>query len=223
MSDITLIRHGQAQTGAQTEAGYDSLSDLGRQQARWLGEYFDEAGVRFDRVYTGALTRHIQTEEEMAGAKALANGCEIIVDERLNEMEYFDLSNRMHEQFGITPPDGREGFIEHMPLVFSAWRDGQIKGASETFQNFESRVEESLADIAAGPGRALVVTSGGLIAMAVRVSMGLDMGAFARLTTTIKNTSVHQLHPIGTRLTLTQFNAVPHLEHNDRRHAQTYI
>ncbi len=39
MSKITLIRHGQANNTATDEAGYDRLSDLGRQQARWLGEY----------------------------------------------------------------------------------------------------------------------------------------------------------------------------------------
>ena len=71
--------------------------------------------------------------------------------------------------------------------------------------------------------RALVVSSGGLIAMAIRVAMGLELGAFARLALTIRNTSVHQLHTIGSGLTLTQFNAVPHLEHPARRHARTFI
>ena len=59
--------------------------------------------------------------------------------------------------------------------------------------------------------------------MAIRVAMGLELGAFARLALTIMNTSVHQLHPVGAGLTLTQFNAVPHLADPDRQHAQTYI
>ena len=37
MVELTLVRHGQAQTGARDEASYDSLSNLGH-QARWLGE-----------------------------------------------------------------------------------------------------------------------------------------------------------------------------------------
>ena len=38
MSFITLIRHGQANSSATTEEGYDNLSELGKTQARWLGE-----------------------------------------------------------------------------------------------------------------------------------------------------------------------------------------
>ncbi len=219
MSQITLIRHGQANSAARDESGYDSLSPLGHQQAAWLGGYYDEIDEGFDRVYSGALQRHRETAESL-GASRFATP---IVDERLNEVEYFDLSTRMHEQLGIPIPEDRDGFIEHLPLVFTAWQDGRIEGASETFHHFQSRVDDVLHEIAAGQGRALVITSGGLIAMAIRVAMGLELGAFARLALTIMNTSVHQLHPIGAGLTLTQFNAVPHLAPRERQHAQTYI
>ena len=40
MVELTIVRHGQANTGATDEKSYDKLSDLGRQQARWLGEHF---------------------------------------------------------------------------------------------------------------------------------------------------------------------------------------
>ena len=219
MSNITLIRHGQANSGAQDEKGYDALSPLGHQQAAWLGAYWQATGQRFDRVYAGALTRHRETAQAMGAAR----WGEVEVDPRLNEVEYFDLSNRMHQQFGIPVPRDRDGFIEHLPLVFSAWQDGKIEGASESFHAFQARVDEVLNEIAAGDGRALVVTSGGLIAMAIRVSMGLELGAFARLALTIMNTSVHGLHPVGAGLTLTQFNAVPHLADPARQHAQTFI
>jgi len=39
MSLVYLVRHAQASFGAQD---YDRLSELGRQQARWLGGYFAE-------------------------------------------------------------------------------------------------------------------------------------------------------------------------------------
>ncbi|GKY86802.1 histidine phosphatase family protein [Sinisalibacter aestuarii] len=219
MSQITLIRHGQANSRATTEAGYDALSPLGHQQSAWLGGYWRDLGTGFDRVYSGALTRHRETAQAMEAGQY----SEPIVDPRLNEVEYFDLSNRMHEQFGLAMPTDRNAFIDHMPLVFTAWQDGRIEGASESFHDFQSRVDDVLHEIAAGKGRALVVTSGGLIAMAIRVAMGLELGAFARLALTIMNTSVHQLHPVGAGLTLTQFNAVPHLAPPDRQHAQTYI
>lgn len=219
MSQITLIRHGQANSGAQTEEGYDALSPLGHQQAAWLGGYWRDIGEGFDRVYTGALTRHRET----ATAMEAAIWGEPTLDPRLNEVAYFDLSTRMHEQLGIPIPTDRDSFIAHLPLVFAAWQEGRIEGAEESFHEFQRRVDDVLHEIAAGEGRALVVTSGGLIAMAIRVAMGLELGAFARLALTIMNTSVHQLHPVGSGLTLTQFNAVPHLAPRERQHAQTFI
>lgn len=219
MSQITLIRHGQANSAAQDETGYDSLSPLGHQQAAWLGGYWDEAGEGFDRIFTGTLIRHVET----AGAMQAARFGAVEADPRLNEVAYFDLSARMHAQYGIPMPTNRDEFIDHLPLVFTAWQDGKIEGAVESFHAFQARVSEALHEIAAGKGRALVVTSGGLIAMAVRVAMGLELGAFSRLALTIMNTSVHQLHPVGSGLTLTQFNAVPHLARPDRHHARTYI
>ncbi|MCP5037635.1 MAG: histidine phosphatase family protein [Rhodobacteraceae bacterium] len=219
MSQITLIRHGQAQTGATDEASYDNLSGLGRQQSAWLGAHFREIGEQFDRVYAGTLIRHQQTAEAMGAAE---HGV-VITDPRLDEVAYFDLSNKMHAQFGLALPTCRDEFLTHLPLVFTAWQDGQIEGASESFHDFQTRVDAVLHEIAAGEGRALVVTSGGLIGMVVRVAMGLELGAFARLCLTIMNTSVHRLHPVGAGLTLTGFNAIPHLEIRDRQDAQTYI
>ena len=38
MGEIILVRHGQANSAANDEEGYDRLSDLGHQQAKWLGD-----------------------------------------------------------------------------------------------------------------------------------------------------------------------------------------
>ena len=129
----------------------------------------------------------------------------------------------MHVQYGIAKPTNRDEFVDHLPLVFTAWQDGRIEGASESFHDFQSRVDEVLHEIAAGDGRALVVTSGGLIGMATRVAMGLELGAFARLCLTIMNSSISRMTPVGSGLTLTQFNAIPHMEAPARQYAQTYI
>lgn len=216
MAQITLVRHGQANNTAQDEQGYDALSDLGHRQAAWLGGYLEGSGERYDRVYSGTMRRHRETAAGMGFG-------EVVEDPRLNEVAYFDLAQKMHDQFGIKQPVGREAFIEHLPLVFTAWRDGQIEGAQETFQAFEDRVGEVLHEIAAGQGRALVVTSGGLISMGIKVSMGLELGSMARMALAIMNTSVHQLHPIGTALSLVQFNAVPHLADPSREFARTFV
>src|SRR5689334_5584389 len=63
MSELFLIRHGQASFGA---ADYDELSELGHRQARWLGEYFREREIVPQYVVTGTLKRHRQTLDAIA-------------------------------------------------------------------------------------------------------------------------------------------------------------
>ncbi|MDE3195909.1 MAG: histidine phosphatase family protein, partial [Acidobacteriota bacterium] len=62
MSRVYLIRHGQA----GTRQAYDDLSDVGRRQARLLGQHFAAQGIRFSRAYAGGLRRQQQTAEEVA-------------------------------------------------------------------------------------------------------------------------------------------------------------
>lgn len=217
MSHITLIRHGQANTGARDEASYDKLSALGHQQAAWLGDHLRASKAFHPRVFCGTLMRHVETAGSMGFDE------EVIRDARLNELEYFTLATLLEDQHGIAIPSEREEFVHHLPQVFTAWQDGIIKDPPESFAQFEDRVLGALEDIAQGDGPALVVTSGGLIAMAMRQMMELDIPAMARVALAIMNTSMHRLHPIGNRLTPVLFNAVPHLEHPDRHYAQTHL
>lgn len=216
MSHITLIRHGQANSQARDEASYDRLSDLGHQQAAWLGDHLRASGTHHPRVYCGSLTRHIETAASMGYA-------EVVQDPRLNEMEYFTLAETMRDQHGLPVPEEREGFVEHLPKVFAAWAAGKIAAPYESWASFETRTQQALEDIAAGEGPALVVTSGGLISMAMRQAMGLDTAGMARIALAIMNTSMHRLFPIGGHWSPVLFNAVPHLEAPDRHFAQTHL
>ena len=219
MSEITLVRHGQANTSAQDEVSYDNLSPLGQQQAVWLGDHLTQTGEHFERVYCGTLRRHIQTANGMRAEQR----AEIQQDSRLNEMEFFTLANLLRDQQNIAMPQTREDFVTYMPMLLSKWQMGEIDTPPETFQHFEARVAEVLEHIQAGRGPALVVTSGGLIGMAFRQAMGLDIPSFSRTCIAILNTSVHRLHRVGADLSMTQFNATPHLDRSDRQFAQTHL
>lgn len=219
MSQITLVRHGQAQTRARDEHGYDSLSPLGHQQAAWLGEHLVDTREQISRVYCGTLIRHLET----AAAMGAGQHAEIVQDARLNEMEFFTLAHLYGQQHGAALPESREGFVSYMPRLLSAWEAGEIDSPPEHFGDFQARVSDAMAEIAAGRGPALVVTSGGLIGMVLRQTMGLGTPAFARACIAIMNTSVHRLHRLGDDMALTQFNAVPHLDRPDRQYAQTHL
>ncbi|MBO9450684.1 histidine phosphatase family protein [Tropicibacter sp. R16_0] len=216
MSHITLIRHGQANTEARDEHSYDKLSPLGHQQAAWLGAHLSDAQAHHPRVYSGTLTRHLETAASM-GLPAPEQ------DARLNEIEYFTLATLLEEQHGVAIPVEREGFIQHLPRVFTAWQNGELDGPPETFQEFEARAHDVIHEIGKGAGPAVVVTSGAFISMVMRQAMGLDIPSMSRLALAIMNTSMHRLFPIGDHLSPVLFNAVPHLEAPDRHYAQTHL
>ncbi|KIN74788.1 histidine phosphatase family protein [Sulfitobacter guttiformis] len=217
MSTITLIRHGQANSTAQDEVSYDRLSDLGHQQARWLGEHLRETQAHNTRLYTGTLRRHIETAEGMA------MDLEPSRDARLNELEYFTLGGLLAQQHGIPFPTEQAGFIAHLPTVFNYWKDEKLEGAPETYAHFQTRIRDALTEIAAGDGPALVVTSGGLIANVIGQQMDLSVETTARTAIAIFHTSLHQLHPIGGTLSPVLFNATPHLDSATRRASRTNI
>lgn len=219
MPHITLVRHGQANTEARDEESYDKLSDLGHQQARWLGGHMQATGDRFQRVYCGTLTRHIET----AGSMGAADHAEVIQDARLNEFAYFTLSQLMEEQHGLLVPTEREGFVEHLPTVLGAWERGEIEGAPESYADFSGRIRDAMQEIADGQGRALVVTSGGLIGTALRQTLNLDVQGWARMCLAIMNTSVHRWQMVLGQPLLVQFNNVAHLEAPERHYAQTHL
>lgn len=219
MPHITLVRHGQANTAARDEQSYDQLSDLGRQQAQWLGEHMRSTGDHFVRVYSGTLNRQVDTARAMMSDTST----QIIQDERLNELHYFTMAQLLKEQQGLDVPDSRQGFVMHLPKVFGAWERGEIKNTPESYTDFESRITAVLDDIASGQGRAVAVTSGGVIGLVMRKVLGLNVDGWSQVSLAIKNTSVHRLHMLNERPVLAQFNALSHLETPERHRAQTHL
>lgn len=219
MTQITLVRHGQANSSSTDEQGYDKLSPLGHEQAAWLGEHLRDTHQSFDSVYCGTLRRHVETAKGMNAQ----NYASITSDARLNELAYFDLSKAYEVYSGKPIPTTNEEFVLHMPRLMRAWQDGQLKNVPESFAAFEDRVGAALDDIAARSDRALVITSGGLIGMVSKNILSLDLEGYARICLSIMNTSVHRVRQVGTQLALTQFNNIAHLEQVGRHHAQTHI
>ncbi len=176
MSHITLIRHGQANSHATDEESYDRLSALGHQQSAWLGAHLRAQQQHHTRLYTGTLRRHVET------AASMETGLEPIRDARLNELQYLTLATALQAEQGIPFPTDQAAFTSHLPQLFAAWQNDEIKGAPERFADFEARISSVLQEIAAGDGPALVVTSGGLISCVMRQVLRLDVPAMAQPT-----------------------------------------
>ncbi|MEM9436419.1 MAG: histidine phosphatase family protein [Pseudomonadota bacterium] len=212
MGEIVLIRHGQANSTATDEESYDQLSDLGHQQARWLGEYLKTHDQGFDLVLTGTLKRHQQTASSMGLTPHRQ-------DARLNELDYFNLSDALEKARGVPRPNG-EGFAEHIPIVMEAWHAAEIQG-QESFANFETRIAHVLAEAQRPGSRVLCVTSGGVIGMVLRQLLALDPTRMALILLPIFNTSIHRVAVRPEGAMLAGFNATPHLDAPERLHAKT--
>lgn len=214
MGELVLVRHGQANSGAEDEASYDRLSDLGHDQAQWLGEWLRTHEDPFDHVVMGSLRRHRETAEGIGSV-----GPAPVVDARLNEMDYFNLA-KAHAAHTNQPRPTPETFVSHIKDVMEAWHRAEIRG-NETYADFEARVSDML-DLAAVPGRrVLCVTSGGVIGMIARHLLDLDPAKMAYLLVPIKNSSIHRVTVVKEARILSAFNAIPHLRGPDRAHAIT--
>ncbi len=214
MGEITLVRHGQANSAATDEVGYDKLSELGHQQARWLGDWMRAHDGPFDQVFAGSLRRQRET------AAGLGYDTPTI-DERLNEIAYYDLTAEM-DALEIAPPrETPDDFAVHFPATLTAWRDGKIAG-KESFDDYGARVRTMINEAAQPGKRILCVTSGGIIARAVAHILHLDIPQMAQIALPILNTSVHRIHVTPQGPILSVFNSSPHLDHSDRLAARTH-
>lgn len=215
MGEIVLVRHGQANSGATTEEEYDRLSDLGKRQASWLGDWFRDHEPPFDLVLSGTMRRHVETGEAMGFMPERR-------DARLNEVDYFALARDMEITHGVPQPTSEQDFAAHVTQTYIAWNRAEIAGA-EAFAEFEARVK-GILDEAAEPGRrVLCLTSGGVISMALRIALGLDAERLAHVLMPIRNSSVHRFRVLEAGTFLSGFNAIPHLDAPDRADARTFV
>lgn len=216
MTEIILVRHGQANSQATDEESYDQLSELGRQQATWLGDHLRRTNAHFDHVLTGTLTRQADT--------ARAMGFEITNrDKRLNELQYFPMALALEEQHGKARPQSVSDYIHHLPVLMDHWQRDLLDNIPERFTNFTTRISELIDELCGAHGRILLVTSGGVIGIIVRHILALDNAATSRIMLQIMNSSMHRLHFVHGQLMLGTFNATPHLDTPDRAHARTFV
>lgn len=203
MTELLLIRHGQASFGAEN---YDQLSDLGRQQSRVLGKKLRDIGWYPDRVITGSLQRQKQTYEEM-GFPTFAEE-----DPGWNEYDFHDL---LHSRFGGQAPteviQDRKTHFRALKETLSLWQKGGITNAGESWQVFCNRVEAARKQaIRDGAERVLVVSSGGVIARLTAHALGVPDAQMITLNLQIRNSAVTRFIASQDRFFLNEFNSVPH-------------
>jgi broad specificity phosphatase PhoE len=223
MSELYLIRHGQASLGAEN---YDQLSTLGYQQAHWLGEYFRDRNVSFDRIVIGAMSRHRQTAESIC--QGLGEELSFDVHPGFNEFDFKALIlaySQQHTEQTVTDWHNPKQVFTVLRAAMNAWsRDEIFVPHAETWQAFTQRVNAALqyAQQGARKQRVLVASSGGAISMALSQIMGFDSNTLINLNLQSKNTGINHCYFNAEKIYTTSINHVPHLDQPKRLQSITY-
>lgn len=225
MATFFLVRHGQASFGS---ANYDCLSDKGRQQSRWLGEYFAERGMRFRRVIAGGLVRQQDTASEILSAMGDAGaGIEIETHAGFNEYDGESLyrthtggaDHRAHQNGDYND------YWRTFRAAYRAWTLDQLTGMPETWGAFGDRIRAAFSHCAEGCTREdaiLLVSSGGAIGRAVADLLGAPAQTAIELNLQFRNTAFCEIIAGRTTQRLLTFNGIPHLDRADRRALITF-
>lgn len=229
MSLLYLIRHGQA--GLRHD--YDTLSDVGRKQARLLGEHLATQQVRFSSAYSGALKRQHETAREVLGAMQAAGGAtpQIQVDEHWNEFDLDAVYESIAPRLAADDDDFRAEHEklrrmleqEESPvhrtwtrcdtLMVRAWVQGRYEVPCESWEQFRQRVTgplDALSRLVSDEAIA-IFTSATPIAVWIGMALELNGRHTMRLGGAMYNTALTVIRARENDLALFSFNGTPHL------------
>ena len=233
MSRVYLVRHGQA----GTRKAYDALSDLGRRQARLLGEYFVSQEIQFSAAYRGELKRQQLTAEEVRLAYDEAGECfpKVVPQSGWNEFDldhiYRALAPRLcdedpefEKEYREMVAQARAAAEEHgaqvnrrwMPCdrkVVLAWIAGKHSYEGESWQAFRERVADCRGTLETVDDDANVIVFTSATPIAVWAALGMEIHdeRAMRLAGVLHNVSCTVVKVVGEEVRLHSFNGVPHL------------
>jgi len=224
MSEIYLIRHAQA---SFADDPYDRLSELGLRQAQVLGEYFARLQLRFDSVYCGTLKRQIDTAETvLARMPAAAEASFLLRRYAFNEYDFAAILRQQIPQIIKDDPSlteilprvttDRRAFQKIFERAVIRWISGPYeRGEAESWAGYAARIQQGIRDLMSENGprkRVAVFTSGGCVAMALQMALGVSDTKTIELSWQVRNTSVSILKYSQRGIGLSVFNSVAHLE-----------
>lgn len=207
LTDLFLIRHGQTQWNLENriQGNMDSpLTDLGRQQARWLSEtYRDEA---FDRIYTSTLDRAYETAKILRGDRKI----EIIRLDSLKEIHFGEWEGKAFLELREEKPEAFDAF-RFTPESFRP-------AGGETFQEAQNRIVGAVREILRkNRGEKLALVIHGAV-------LKLLMGHFLKLPINqiweppvIHPTSVSHIRFEGPDFEILKFGDISHYKEIDGR------
>ena len=211
MSQILLVRHGQASWGSDD---YDVLSPLGEKQSHVLGEALAARGIVPDLVVRGAMRRHRQTAEQAAAGAGWST--EIVEDGGWNEFDHVQMLSMHPASYGEGEELSRAEFQKWFEEAMLRWTGGDYdEDYDESFAAFGARVDAALrrtVERLEPDQTAVVFTSGGPISWTATSLLGGATEIWTQLNPVTVNSSVSKV-VVGRRgATMVSFNEHSHLE-----------
>ena len=235
MSELILVRHGQASFGAES---YDKLSDKGVEQVKILSQHWQALGERFDHIYSGTLLRQRETAHELlplvkgeptASVQLTGfneyNGDPLIRAHLRDMREAGDLSGPAQ-----WPIQDERLFQRIFEKATARWIVDDLDPRDdiadfERWSDFKARVYAALDEVMARHGsgsRVIVSTSGGVIAMALQRVLNFPDDQVIATNWMVRNSAVSRIIYGRGKLSLTQFNNLAHLETPEKQQLITF-
>lgn len=233
MSELVLVRHGQASFGAES---YDKLSATGLQQVQVLAQHWQSMGEQFDVVYAGTMLRQRETAIAL---QSTVKEPQLNIHAGLNEyngeplLRIYLRDHAIREGFAddiAMPIKERKTFQRVLEAATRHWINGTLNPGTEdtdfeSWKSFQSRVHGALDEIMlqhTGGARVLIATSGGVIALALQHALKLPDNQAIETNWMVYNSSVTRLVYGRGKVSLSSFNALTHLETPTLRELITY-
>lgn len=235
MSELYLIRHGQASFG---EENYDRLSALGIRQAQVAGRHLAGLGKSFDAIYCGRMDRQEKTAKELVDFYRSHDLIlpELAFSDAFNEYDStavweLQIQLLIEEDPSIAKElenvyTDKKAFQRVFSKVMYRWVSGDFdRPGIQRWADYRRQVEQGFAEIMQRHGaqkRLAVFTSGGPICIAVQTALGLSDRKAIELNWQIMNASVSRFLYNRQGMALSVFNDVTHLELEGDKSLITY-
>lgn len=221
MASIYFIRHGQASFGSDN---YDQLSLLGQRQSDLTGRFLSDIGLRVHAAFSGDMSRQRETGERVLAG--LANPCELAIDARFNEVNNDEQVKALLPELAKSDAalaeitargfKSSKDYQKVIDAVFNTWVSLDCPSHGITpWPAFRDGVHAAVRDIMTqvGSGKnTAVFSSGGTIATAVGLVLGVCSSGFYQFYEPMMNCSITHFIYSGTRIAMSSFNDVGHLQ-----------
>ena len=140
MIELYIVRHGQTPWNAARKIQGSTdvlLLEEGREMARITGKAWEEAGLRFDAVYSSPLNRAYETAQLVSGH----TGIPVVVDQRLRELNFGCLEGKIYLHLYDAEYDPDHGTFFSRPERYKTPENG------ESLEEICARGKDFLEDI----------------------------------------------------------------------------